>query len=231
MSATIEELDYRQTVLGELILRRRRPLSAPDSWVYEVKLDGRFLMSSMVRFSEEALAERALRWLDGDNWSVLVGGLGLGHTAAAALAFPQVDTLDVVELLPEVIAWYGRSLVPMAAALAGDPRCRIVQGDCFQWLRCGADASYDAVLIDIDDGPDDLLSDDHGSFYTAAGLSGARRCLRSDGVLGVWTSRPTDARFLKRLQNAFDRAAVEEIVFYNRFLDLDDVNAIYLARA
>lgn len=231
MSTTIEELDFRQTVLGELILSRRRLRSPQDSWVYEIDLDGRFLMSSTVRFSEEALAEQTLRLLDGEDWRVLVGGLGLGYTAAAALAFPEVDTLDVVEFLPEVIAWYERNLVPMAATLADDPRCRIFQGDCFQWLRSDGYADYDAVLIDIDNGPDDLLSDEHGSFYTSVGLHGARRCLRPGGMLGIWTSRPTDTRFLKRLRRAFRRAAVEEIEFYNPFLDLYDVNAVYLARA
>ena len=131
MSTTIEELDFQQTVLGELILSRRRLRSAQDSWVYEIDLDGRFLMSSTVRVSEEALAKRALELLDGDDWRVLVGGLGLGYTAAAALTFPEVDRLDVVEFLPEVIAWYERDLVPMTATLADDSRCHIFQGDCF----------------------------------------------------------------------------------------------------
>lgn len=231
MSEMTEELDFRHTLLGELILSRRRLQYAPDPWVYEVDLDGRFLMSSTVRFSEEALAERTLRRLDGDDWRVLVGGLGLGYTAAAALAFREVETLDVVEFLPEVIEWYERDLVPMAATLADDPRCRIFQGDCFEWLRCDGGADYDAVLIDIDDGPDDLLSDEHGSFYTSRGLRGARRCLRPGGMLGIWTSRAADPRFLRRVQSAFGRATVEEVDFYNPFLDLHDVNAIYIARA
>jgi spermidine synthase len=231
MSSTIEELDFKETVLGELILSRRPLPSARDSWVYEIELDGRFLMSSAVRFSEEALAERTLRLLDGSDWRVLVGGLGLGYTAAAALTFPEVDTLDVVEYLPEVIAWYERGLVPMSATLGDDSRCRIFQSDCFQWLRYLGVANYDAVLIDIDNGPEDLLTRDHGSFYTSVGLHGTRRCLRPGGMLGIWTSRPTDTRFLKRIQNAFSQATVEEIEFYNPFLDLDEVNAIYLARA
>lgn len=231
MSTTTEELDYQHTDLGELILSRSRlQHPAPDPWVYEIDLDGRFLMSSTVRFSEEALAERVLRQLDGDDWHVLVGGLGLGYTAAAALAFPQVDTLDVVEFLPEVIAWHERDLVPMAATLADDARCRIFRGDCFDWLRYDVDAGYDAVLIDIDNGPDDLLSDDHGSFYTSRGLREARRSVRPGGMIGIWTNRATDTRFLRRLQRELGRTVVEEIEFYNPFIDLDDVNAIYLTR-
>ena len=169
--------------------------------------------------------------LDGDDWRGLVGGLGLGYTAGAALEFPEVERLDIVEFLPEVIAWHERDLVPMASTLADDSRCRIFQGDCFEWLRCDGDADYDAVLIDIDDGPEDLLSDEHRSFYTPAGLRGARRCLRPDGMLGYLDQSATDTRLLRRLQSAFDRATVKEIEFYNPFLDLFDINAIYLCRA
>lgn len=231
MSTGIEELDFQETALGDLILSRRRPRAARESWVYEIDLDGRFLMSSTVRFSEEALAERSLRLLDGDGWRVLVGGLGLGYTAAAALEFPEVHSLEVVEFLPEVIAWHERDLVPMAATLAKDSRCRVFEGDCFEWLGTDGDCEYDAVLIDIDDGPDDLLTEEHGSFYTLGGLRDARRCLRPGGVLGVWTNRSTDTRFLKRLQKAFHRATVEEIEFTNPLLDIVEVNAIYVARA
>ena len=90
MPANFEELDYRDTELGELILRRRRPVSAPDQWVYEVKLAGRFLMSSLVTDSERELATRALARAAGDSLRVLVGGLGLGYTAAAVLADARV---------------------------------------------------------------------------------------------------------------------------------------------
>ncbi len=80
-----EELDFRQTELGELLLRRRRPVSMPDTWVYEVRLDDRFLMSSLVHDSEDELARLSLRRLEGREWRVLVGGLGLGHTVAEVL--------------------------------------------------------------------------------------------------------------------------------------------------
>ena len=86
MGTSFEELDYCQSALGELILRRRKPVSMPDTWVYEVKLGGNFLMSSLIRTSEEELVRLAFPRLDGSDWRVLVGGLGLGYTAAAALA-------------------------------------------------------------------------------------------------------------------------------------------------
>ena len=231
MSPTFEELDYCQSALGELILRRRRPVSIPDTWVYEVKLNDNFLMSSLVKTSEEELVRLALPQLDGGDWRVLVGGLGLGYTAAAALASPDVHSVEVVEVLPEVIDWHARRLVPMADVLHGDPRCRIVQGDCFARLRGEVREEFDAVLIDIDDGPEELLSADHRPFYSVAGLRATRRSLRAGGVFGLWTSRPTNDSFLARLGEAFEDARAEEVEFHNPLLSVDEINTIYLARA
>ena len=158
MAVFFEELDYCQSALGELVLRRRKPLSMPDTWIYEVQLDGRFLMSSLVRSTEEGLVRLALPRLDGGEWRVLVGGLGLGYTAAAVLEMPEVKSVLVVEFLPEVIAWHEQGLVPLGATLLADPRLELVQGDCYERIRKGAGQEFDAVLIDIDDGPDELLS-------------------------------------------------------------------------
>src|SRR5688572_25941393 len=121
MPPAFEELDHCHTDLGELVLRRRRPVSLPDQWVYEVKLAGRFLMSSLNTESERELATRALALIPGGELRVLIGGLGLGYTAAAALADPRVAAVDVIERLPEVIAWHRRGLVPLGDALCRDP--------------------------------------------------------------------------------------------------------------
>jgi len=209
--AAFEELDCRPSALGELILRRRRPASMPGQWVYEVKLDGRFLMSSLVADSEQALGKRALARVGGDGLRVLVGGLGLGCTAAAVLDDARVRELTVVELLPEVIGWHRRGLVPLGARLCGDPRCRIEQGDCFARLRDGAAADRDAILIDIDDGPDALLDEAHAAFWSAAGFTAARRCLRPGCVLALWTNAGADAVLRERLDAAFGNADVEEV--------------------
>lgn len=225
-----EELDFRRTALGELLLRRRRPVSMPDTWVYEVRLDERFLMSSLVHDSEDALARLALERLEGRGWRVLVGGLGLGYTAAAALAWEQVEALDVVEFLPEVIDWHRRELVPPAAELAADARCRIVQGDCFGWIREGAGGRYDAVLIDVDDSPEHLLSPDHGAFYSEAGLTDARRSLEPGGILALWTAGPLLEEFLVRMRRVFGDVTAEAVEFDNPLHSTEDVNTIYLAR-
>lgn len=231
MTTSFEELDYGTCALGELILRRRRPVSMPDTWVYEVKLNGHFLMSSLVRTSEEELARLALTRLDGRASRVLVGGLGLGYTAAAALGFPEVGHVEVIEFLPEVIGWHQRRLVPLGAALCDDERCRIVQGDCFERVGSASAAEFDAVLIDIDDGPEEVLAPGHRSFYALDGLRGVRRCLRTGGVFGLWTSRPREATFLDRLRAAFGNADAEEVEFHNPLLSIDEINTIYLATA
>ncbi len=231
MATSFEELDYCHCALGELVLRRRRPVSMPDTWVYEVKLNGHFLMSSLVRTSEEELARLALTRLDGRVSRVLVGGLGLGYTAAATLAFPEVNHVEVIELLPEVIAWHEKQQVPLGATLCHDQRCRIVQGDCFERLRNGQAAEFDAVLIDIDDGPEEVINSDHRSFYSIDGLRGARRCLRADGAFGLWTSRACNDDFLERLRSAFGNGDAEEVHFHNPLLSIDEVNTIYLAHA
>jgi len=226
-----EELDFRETELGELLLRRRRPLSMPDIWVYEVKLDDRFLMSSLVHDSEDELARLSLRRLEGQKWRVLVGGLGLGYSVAEALTWAQVETIDVVEYLTEVIDWHRRELVPLAATLNADERCRIVQGDCFQWIRDSSGGGYDAVLIDIDDSPEHLLSPSHGSFYTETGLADARRSLRPGGVFALWTAGPVLEGFLDRMRRVFGDVTAEEVHFHNPMHNLDDVNTIYVAQA
>ncbi|MGE3172090.1 MAG: spermidine synthase [Planctomycetota bacterium] len=235
MSSAFEELDYRATALGELILRRRRPVGEPDQWVYEVKLDGRFLMSSLVSDSERELATRALAALGGDGLRVLVGGLGLGWTANTVLADARVTALDVVELLPEVIAWHERGLVPLGAALCGDPRCRLVEGDCLRLLQrppgtAPLGAGYDALLLDIDDAPDNLLDPAHAGFYTPDGLRAARAWLRPGGVFALWTNVAQSAEVLARLRAAFPSAEAIDVGFENPLLGEPEVNALYFAR-
>lgn len=231
MAQAFEELDYRNTDLGELILRRRRPVSQPDQWVYEVKLAGRFLMSSLNTESERELATRALARAHGDQLRVLVGGLGLGYTAAATLASSRVAVVEVVERLPEVISWHRRGLVPLGSSLCGDPRCRLIAGDCLQQLRFGAGPRYDVILIDIDDSPIHLLDEAHAEFYSVAGLTAARQSLRPDGVFALWTSLPAEPEVVERLRQAFGNASVEEVGFDNPLLDHGETNAIYFARA
>ncbi|MEC7583217.1 MAG: spermidine synthase, partial [Planctomycetota bacterium] len=205
--------------------------SQPGHWIYEVKLADRFLMSSHVTDSERELARRGLARAAGSGLSVLVGGLGLGYTAAEALTCDRVERVVVVERLPEVLGWFERGLVPMAQTLCDEPRCELRQGDCLAMLREPDPEPFDVVLIDIDDSPIHLLSDDHEEFYSVAGLAQARRSLRPGGVLALWTSLPAEPEVTERLQQAFTAADVEEVRFDNPLLQRGEVNAIYFASA
>src|SRR5476649_2444111 len=131
MSRDFEELDYRETPLGELVLRRRRMLSLGGMEVYEVKLGDAFLMSSLFHEVEVALAHLGLSELRGASWDVVVGGLGLGYTTVAALEHREVASLLIIDALPPVIEWHQRGLVPLGEKLTGDPRCRMVAADFF----------------------------------------------------------------------------------------------------
>ena len=124
----LEILAYEQTPLGLLFLRRRELLSQPGTIVTEVTLNHEFLMSSLYTDSERVLAEHALEMHSGDPLKVMVGGLGLGYTAQAALKSKRVAQLEVVELLPQVIQWTRDGLVPLSNELNNEPRLEISQG-------------------------------------------------------------------------------------------------------
>jgi spermidine synthase len=167
------------------------------------------LMNSRLSGSEEALAELAIDRLAGNAApALLIGGLGMGFTLRAALAVlgPEA-TVTVGELVPAVVAW---ARGPMAGVFAGcleDPRVGIVEGDVGYVIRT-ARGAYDAILLDVDNGPEGLTRSDNNNLYSSAGLAAALRALRPGGVLAVWSSAP-DRGFTARLQRA--GFAVEEL--------------------
>lgn len=246
MSVNFEELDFAETRFGELILRRRRALSLGGADVFEVKLDGSFLMSSLVNESEIALSELGLAALDmveseagaDGAWDVVVGGLGLGYTAAAALDHPGLRTLLVVEYLPEVISWHRRGLVPIGERLCSDPRARLEQGDFFALAadpvlgfdRDAPGRRFHAVLLDIDHAPDGLLHASHAGFYENAGLIALAEHLHPGGVFALWSSEAPDDAFSARLDQVFDVTAAHAVTFCNPLLDRDDTNAVYVCQ-
>ena len=170
MSARFEELDRRQTTIGEITLRRRlEPTLQID--IYEAKLDDDFLMSSLFTAAEIALADIALAGIAGTDLDVVVGGLGLGYTARAVLREPRVRSLHVIEALGEVIEWHERGLLPLSDALTSDERCALVHGDFFAMLATNSSFApdapdrYDVILVDIDHTPRHLLHSSHAPFY------------------------------------------------------------------
>lgn len=161
---------------------------------------------------------------------MLVGGLGLGYTAAEALTFPCVRTVVVIELLAPVISWRQRRLVPAASLLLDDPRCSIVQADFFELMSPGGTESrYDAILLDIDHSPDSWLHERHAEFYTASGLSGLMACLRPGGVFALWSAFEPTQQFLDSLQSVSRSVQLHEVSFANPHLGSTDSNWIMLA--
>ena len=242
MSRLFEELDYRDTPIGAISLRRRFHLTLKVD-VYEIILGDEHLMSSLFNVSEVALAHLGLdkiEYLSAETegrWDIVVGGLGLGYTAGAVLENPQVGSLLVVELLDAVADWHEAGLVPLDPPLSKDSRCRILRGDFF--ARAQSERGFDdsnpgrqfhAILIDIDHTPDWLLDARSGHFYSEDGLEQLRRHLKPGGVMGLWSDVLPDEKFLQRLSKVFDQAWAEPVSFYNPLQDNNYTQTIYLAR-
>ena len=233
MGLRFEELDWQDTPLGEVSLRRRvEPTLGVD--VYEVKLGDEFLMSSLFTVAEIELARLGLAEAPGDDLDVLVGGLGLGYTAAAALEDPRVRSLTVVDAIAPVIDWHRRGLLPDTAGLADDPRVRLELGDFFALVAGdrgfgeGAPA-YDAILLDIDHTPRHVLNAGHAPFYTRDGLTALTRHLKADGVFALWSDDPPDEEFLEVLSRVFSAARAELVTFPNPLTRGESSNTVYVA--
>ncbi len=224
----ITELDWAETAWGLISLRRRwDPVTGRD--VHEVKLGDEFLMSSQFTTGERELARIGLGAVAGTSLTVLVGGLGLGYTAATALEDERVVGLTVVEALQEVISWHERDLLPDTRGLAGDPRVRLVRDDFFDLVRTGrAPEVYDAVLLDIDHAPDWLLREDHGDLYTLEGLARVAAMLADGGAFALWSDEPPEPAVVRRLGEAFEQADARVVPFANPLTGGESANTIYL---
>lgn len=228
--SNIEFLGYEESPIGAIGLRRRELLSEPGTVITEITLDHMMLMSSCNVASEEALSRRALEIHGGDRLEVLVGGLGLGHTAAAALASDRVARLEVVELLPPVIGWLEAGLLPLSGSLRADPRFSVSRGDVYAQLLAPPSAPLrDLILVDVDHSPDELLAEGSAPFYTEAGLLRAGRHLAPGGLLGIWSYAESPA-FEAALRRVFREVTVEPVDFYNRLVGEEERNLLYLAR-
>lgn len=226
--SNLEILAYEDSPLGPLCLRRRELLSAPGTVVTEVTLNHAFLMSSYNTASERALARVALEVHGGTGLRVLVGGLGLGYTAHAALASARVAKVEVVEFLPQVVEWLEGDLVPLSAELKADARFTTVLGDVYARLAAEPGERFDLILIDVDHAPDDQLSRTNDFFYTEEGLERARRHLADGGVLGVW-SYAESSPFAQALRNVFREVRIEPVTFFNRMIDEETTDWLFFA--
>ena len=231
----VRELGYQKTPLGDLTLRRRTETPLGNREVYEVKLGEEYLMSSLFTEAEEQLATFGLAELE-NELDVVVGGLGLGYTAAEVLKNENVTRLLVIELFQAVIDWHRAELVPMGKVLTEDHRCELRQGDFFELARTGFDADYpekkfDAVLLDIDHSPEHFLASGNQTFYTAKGLASVRDQLKPGGSFALWSNDPASEDFTELLRDVFGFATSHNIEFPNPYTNSISINSVYVARS
>jgi spermidine synthase len=239
MKPLFEELDFRETPLGDLILRRRRMAMLDDLIVYEVLLGNGYLMSSLFHEVEVALADLGLAAVAGEKLDVVVGGLGLGYTAVAALKHVRVAELLVVDVMVPVIEWHEKEMVPLGKTLNDDSRCRFVHGDFFA-LAAAPEVGFDpqqagrkfhAVLLDIDHSPQNLLHERNAAFYSEDGLRRLAAQLHEGGVFALWSDDPPDEIFMKHLAAVFESPKAHVVKFPNPLLEKESESTVYVARS
>ncbi len=236
MPPLFEEIDSQASVLGEISLRRRRIPVFGDRDIYEVKLGDEFLMSSMFVEAEEALSTLGLAAVQGDNLSVVVGGLGLGYTAVAALKDARITELLVIDALDAVIGWHKNELVPLGQILNADTRNHYVLGSFFDLsIESGkgfdpndASKKFDAILLDIDHAPTEFLCAANASFYTTKNLALMTEQLKPKGVFGMWSQNLPEPSFEALLKTVFESVDSHVVSFYNPFQGCESTNSVYV---
>ena len=195
---------------------------------FMIVLERNELMNSRMRGSEEALATMAIaRLREPGAARLLVGGYGMGFTLRAALAaLGPAARVTVAELVPEIIEWARGPMAALSAGCLDDRRVRVAEADVAD-LIAEAPAAWDAILLDVDNGPDGLVRAANDRLYSAAGLAAAKAALRPGGVLAIWSAAP-DAAFARRLAQA--GFAVEEVAVRARENGKGPRHVIWFAR-
>jgi spermidine synthase len=167
-----------------------------------IMVDANELMSSRLGGSEEALAVMACQRLKkGIAPRLLIGGYGMGFTLRAALqVIGPEGRATVAELVPEIIDWAKGPMAKLTDGCLDDPRVELIQGDVLEAMK-SASKRYDAILLDVDNGPSGLVRPDNNGLYSMSGLARAKAALRPGGVLAIWSAAP-DERFTKKLRDA-----------------------------
>ncbi|MGH1486236.1 MAG: spermidine synthase [Cellvibrionaceae bacterium] len=236
MSLLFKEIDSQASPLGEISLRRRRMPAFGDRDIYEVKLGDEFLMSSMFVEAEEALSTLGLAAVRGDELSVVVGGLGLGYTAVAALKDERITELLVVDALDTVIGWHKSELVPLGKILNTDTRNRYVLGSFFDLASdpsAGFDPGskgkkFDAILLDIDHSPTEFLNSANASFYTTEKLGLMAQQLKAGGVFSMWSQNLPEENFEALLATVFESVDSHIVSFFNPLQGCQSTNSVYV---
>ncbi|MCP4129855.1 MAG: spermidine synthase [bacterium] len=238
MNKNYEELDFQETPMGDLMLRRRRLLQLGGLEIYEVKLGEFFLMSSLFHEAESQLSKLGLGVLKNEELDVVVGGLGLGYTAVSALEDKRIKSLVVVEYLEQVIQWHQTGLVPLGKTLTEDSRCKLIHGDFFGMSREVSESfdpetpnkKHDAILLDIDHTPTHVLHQTNARFYTEEGLRELSQHLKPGGVFALWADGLPEESFNNHLGKVFENSEMHTIEFDNPVRGGTSEGVVYVAR-
>lgn len=196
------EIARAETERGELVLRERRDENGPTS--LELRANGVFVMDTLEVSTEQALAESALQQVEQPR-AVIVAGLGLGFTMHAVLADQRVEKVAVVEIEQALVDWMRAGTIPHGPALLADERVAVVVADIAVALAEARPASYDLLLLDVDNGPGYLVHDVNAALYEAPFLEAARRALRPGGAIAVWSAADAPA-LVERMRSVFGNA-------------------------
>ena len=238
MDIVFEELDYQQTPLGDISLRKRSEPRLDNQIIYEVKLGDEFLMSSLFVEAEEQLSSLGLAALKengfSDDLNIVVGGLGLGYTALTALNHQSVKNLRVIDIMQPVISWHQQGLLPIGDVLATDARSKLIQGDFFAIATDQAtgfitDEPVHAVLLDIDHSPSHWLNQSNSSFYSQQSLAAMATKIQSGGVFGLWSNELPDENFVDILNAVFCNTKSHIVNFPNPYSGGESINSVYIA--
>jgi len=238
MSFIFEELDYQDTPLGAISLRRRAEPRLNGEILYEVKLRDEFLMSSLFTEAEIQLSRYGLAALDKPELDVVVGGLGLGYTAVAALEDERVTRLQVIDVMEAVIRWHKEGMVPLGHTVSKDPRTTLTLADFFAEATAdqpgfnGPDGirQVDAVLLDIDHSPSHWLNEGNSTFYTEESLQSLSDKLIPGGVFGIWSNELPDDQFTALLEKVFTSVEAHTVPFPNPYTGGESYNSVYVAK-
>lgn len=195
-------VDRVATPRGELALRR-------TDGHYEIVSNGTFLMDTRDGRSERLLVDAALDRVAAARPRVLIGGLGVGFSLAAAVVSGRVAEITVVEVEPAVIAWQRGPLGGYSGRAADDPRVTLVCTDLLGWIAAPGPA-YDVMCLDVDNGPDWTVVEQNAGLYTTSGLDAARGRLAPGGVLAVWSAAAAP-EFAERLRARFAEVTEREV--------------------
>ena len=184
---TYRELARAESPRGEVVLRERTDEDAAGPAVLELRVNGVFVMDSRETTTEQALAAAALSHVD-EPRSVVVAGLGLGYTVRAVLTDQRVERVAVVEVEEALVGWMRDGTVPHGPSFLADERVAVVVADVRQAVAEAGPATYDLVLLDVDNGPGFLVHEANAEVYEAPFLRAVHALLRPGGAVAVWSA-------------------------------------------